>query len=68
MILFNVFVGDMDSRIEASSAISLTTLSCVVQSQAAGKGWIQRDLGRETLGEEHGAMVDENLPMSCEDL
>ena len=47
LALFNIFVGDTDSGIEAPSASSPTTLSCVVRSHAGGKGCaIQRDLDR----------------------
>ena len=36
-VLFNIFVGDMDSGIEAPSAGLPMTPSCVVQSHAEGR-------------------------------
>lgn len=44
LILFHTFVGATDTGIKAPSTCSLTTLSCVAQSHAGGKRWIQRDL------------------------
>lgn len=41
---FNIFVGDVDSGVEAPSENWLTTPNCVVQSHTGEEGWIQGDL------------------------
>ena len=51
--LFNIFVGDMDSGIEAPSASSLMTPSCVVQST----GWREGMLSKGTLAGLRGVPV-----------
>lgn len=37
LILFHIFVSNMNSRVEAPSAYSLMTLNCVLQSYAEGR-------------------------------